>query len=150
MKKSAATPRTVKLARVSHAKRGRVSETKTPRGTMRLLPENSSRWEFHSVRVEYFDPQAQEVCLAGTFNDWRPEANPMRQEPAGTWATELMLRPGEYEYRLLVDGQWKDDPMAKRYVSNPFDGFNCVLEVKPFAASLPAVGQPAREAAAAR
>jgi 1,4-alpha-glucan branching enzyme len=104
---------------------------------MQLLPENCSHWELHAVHLKYFDPQAKEVCLAGAFNNWRPEGNPMRQEVAGQWTTELLLRPGEYEYRLLVDGQWKDDPMAKRYVSNPFGGFNCVLEVKPFPATLP-------------
>jgi hypothetical protein len=62
----------------------------------------------------------------------------------------LLLSPGEYEYRFLVDGQWKDDPMAKRYVGNPFGGFNCVLEVKPFVASRPAIRPPAREPSAAR
>jgi 1,4-alpha-glucan branching enzyme len=60
----------------------------------------------------------------------------MRQDTKGNWTAELLLRPGEYEYRFLVDGQWKDDPMAKRYVGNSFGGFNCILEVKPFAANL--------------
>jgi 1,4-alpha-glucan branching enzyme len=100
--------------------------------------------------VEYFDPLAREVCVAGTFNDWRAEATPMRQGPAGKWTAELLLRPGEYEYRFLVDGHWKDDPMAKRYVGNPFGGFNCILEVKPFVANLSVTRAEARESAPAR
>ena len=100
-----------------------------------LLPQNAAPWEVHSVRVQYFE-LAHEVWIAGTFNDWSPEATPMRQDTKGNWTAELLLRPGEYEYRFLVDGQWKDDPMAKRYVGNSFGGFNCILEVKPFAANL--------------
>ena len=30
-----------------------------------------------AVRIEYTDPTAAAVCVAGTFNEWRPEATPM-------------------------------------------------------------------------
>ena len=118
--------------------RGAKSPTSQSHGRKTLLlPENSSPWELHSVKVQYFDPFAHEVCVAGTFNDWRPEVTPMRHDTKGDWTVELLLRPGAYEYRLLVDGQWKDDPMAKRFVGNAFGGLNCILEVKPFSANFP-------------
>jgi hypothetical protein len=31
------------------------------------------------------------------------------------------------EYRFVVDGEWTDDPLCPRYVSNPFGGLNGVL-----------------------
>ena len=36
---------------------------------------------------------------------------------------------GTCEYRLVVDGQWIADPLAKETVLNPFGGRNSVLNV---------------------
>ncbi|MBI3858582.1 MAG: hypothetical protein HY293_23090, partial [Planctomycetes bacterium] len=43
--------------------------------------------------------------------------------------TALDLPPGEYEYRLIVDGVWRDHPGAAKRVPNPFGTENCVLVV---------------------
>ena len=83
------------------------------------------------VCVEFHHPCATEVCIAGSFNDWHPAATPMISRGAGKWAKELALPPGRYEYRLVVNGQWLDDPTAKETVPNPFGGFNAVLVVQP-------------------
>ena len=37
----------------------------------------------------------------------------------------MMLEPGTYEYRFLVDGEWQTDPDAE-VVSNPYSTQNCV------------------------
>ena len=42
---------------------------------------------------------------------------------------ETVLPPGTYEYRLVVDGQWMPDPLAKETVPNPFGGRNSILRV---------------------
>ena len=47
----------------------------------------------------------------------------------GRWAKELVLPPGVYEYRLVVDGQWMPDPGATDSAPNPFGGMNSVLKV---------------------
>ena len=72
---------------------------------------------------------AESVCIAGTFNDWRPGATPMIHLGAGRWVKDLALPPGTYEYRLVVDGEWKPDPQAGEKITNPFGGFNSVLKV---------------------
>ena len=95
-----------------------------------LLEEHFPDSEAHPVSFEYFNPAAHEVLVVGSFNDWQTRATPMTKQRGGKWSTELLLRPGHYEYRLLVDGQWRDDPMAARFVANPFGGLNCVVEVK--------------------
>ena len=74
---------------------------------------------------------AQLVSVAGSFNDWQPAATPMIALGEGLWRTEINLPPGRYEYRLVVDGQWMDDPAAKETVDNPFGGLNAVLDVRP-------------------
>ena len=96
-----------------------------------LLPEHASNHKAHAVNFEYFSPLAREVCVAGSFNGWQPGAMPMTKQRGGKWWTEVLLQPGQYEYRFVVDGQWQDDPMAARFAANPFGALNGVIEVKP-------------------
>ena len=94
-----------------------------------LLQEHFIHSEVQPVIFEFFNLAATAVSLAGTFNDWQPRVTPMKQQSAGKWMAELMLKPGRYEYRLIVDGRWLDDPMAARFAANPFGGLNSVIEV---------------------
>jgi 1,4-alpha-glucan branching enzyme len=57
-------------------------------------------------------PDARQICIAGSFNDWHPSVTPMIRLSDGMWAKELVLPPGSYEYRFVVDGEWVDDPAA--------------------------------------
>jgi 1,4-alpha-glucan branching enzyme len=81
------------------------------------------------VRFEFTHPTANTVCIAGTFNDWKPEAKPMHRLGHGRWLKETVLPPGTYEYCLVVDGQWMPDPQAPETVPNPFGGRNSLLRV---------------------
>jgi len=92
-----------------------------------------------SVCLELTWPDADSVCIAGSFNEWHPSVSPMLRLTDGTWAKELVLAPGRYEYRFVVDGVWVDDPAATDYVPNPFGGMNSVLTV---AASAPPSPSP--------
>jgi 1,4-alpha-glucan branching enzyme len=100
-----------------------------------LLEEHVPGIESGAVQFAYFNPEAREVFVAGTFNDWQSHKTPMVKTGGDQWSTELRLKPGRYEYRFIVDGQWEDDPMAARFVANSFGGLNCVVEVKPPRAS---------------
>ncbi|RKZ27020.1 glycoside hydrolase family 13, partial [bacterium] len=59
----------------------------------------------------YFDPDAREVYLTGDFSNWNPKGIPMTKQPDGTWVARIDLKPGEYEYKFVVDGNWMTDPM---------------------------------------
>jgi hypothetical protein len=72
---------------------------------------------------------AREVLVSGDFTKWNGAAVPLNRTTDGTWITTLQLAPGEYQYRLLVDGQWRDHAEAPRRVPNPFGTENCVLTV---------------------
>jgi len=90
-------------------------------------------------------PTAQEVCIAGSFNEWHPSATPMIRLEDGKWAKELALPPGRYEYRFVVDGQWVDDPAATELIPNSFGTANAVLLVevhKPVATARSAAATP--------
>jgi len=76
-------------------------------------------------------PRANNVQIAGDFNNWQPASNPMqRVGDSGIWQTELKLPQGKYRYRLVVDGQWQQDPYNERTEVNPFGEYNSVIEVK--------------------
>ncbi len=82
------------------------------------------------IRFEFIHPTATAVCIAGTFNQWQPEAKTPDPAGSGRWLKETALTPGTYEYCLVVDGQWIPDPLAKDYVPNPFGGMNSIVEVR--------------------
>src|ERR1700744_3274136 len=82
------------------------------------------------VRFEFTHPTAASVAVAGTFNDWKPEAKTLHGSGKGMWWKETILKPGTYEYCFVVDGEWIPDPQAKETVPNPFGGKNSVLKVE--------------------
>ena len=81
------------------------------------------------IRITFHAVHAHQVRLAGTFNDWRPDATPMLALGDGRWVKELMLPSGRYEYLLVVDGEWKCDPAAAEQAPNPYGTKNSVLIV---------------------
>jgi hypothetical protein len=81
------------------------------------------------VSLELVRSDAQSVCVAGSFNEWKPERTPLTPAGQGRWKGDLCIRPGRHEYLFVVDGQWLPDPNAKESVENPFGGRNSVLIV---------------------
>lgn len=81
------------------------------------------------VCLELVKPGAKKVCVAGSFNDWKPERTPLAPLGNGRWVGDLSVKPGRHEYLFVVDGQWVPDPNAKETVQNPFGGKNSVLLV---------------------
>ena len=85
--------------------------------------------EEQEIILTLLAPEAREVNVAGNFNNWRPEATALKNTGAGKWAVRLRLRSGQYEYRFVVDGQWREDAQATQRVANPHGGFNSVVIV---------------------
>lgn len=92
--------------------------------------KTSPRAATAAVRFELPFLEAQEVFLAGSFNAWHPAMFPMIETPGG-WTKDLVLPPGTYEYRFVVDGRWVADPNNPRSAPNPFGSVNSVVVVPP-------------------
>lgn len=71
--------------------------------------------------------EAKSVSVAGTFNDWKPEAC---EASDGVWQRWIALRPGRHQYRFIVDGRWIEDPDNPRKVGDSYGGYNSVVEVE--------------------
>jgi 1,4-alpha-glucan branching enzyme len=82
------------------------------------------RWTFLLEAAE-----AKEVFLLGDFNNWSPEKHPMQRDENGMWNKTVMLVPGNYEYKFLVDGQWREDPLNDRLCPNCFGTYNNVINL---------------------
>jgi 1,4-alpha-glucan branching enzyme len=78
------------------------------------------------VKFEFSAPEAKEVSLVGSFNQWKPNTNPMKKDKKGMWKATLSLETGTYEYRFIADGNWKNDPSCTSFIANEFGGENCV------------------------
>jgi len=80
------------------------------------------------VTFSFSSPDAKEVFVAGTFNNWDPRKDPFKRHITG-WKAVKYLAPGTYEYLLVVDGVWVQDPSCAKRRGNPYGGENCILEV---------------------
>ncbi len=84
-------------------------------------------------RVEFaFKPgkAAQDVSLAGTFNNWAVGADPMSDPDGdGTWTITMLLPEGDCQYKFVADGQWITDEGADAFTDDGFGGKNSIRTV---------------------
>jgi 1,4-alpha-glucan branching enzyme len=81
------------------------------------------------VTFSYVAPDAQSVVLAGDFTGWQEAPLSLKKDKSGLWKKTVSLPPGQYEYRLMVDGEWRDDPQCSNRRPNQFGSENCVCIV---------------------
>jgi 1,4-alpha-glucan branching enzyme len=60
------------------------------------------------------------VNLAGDFNKWSTDAQPMTRGDDGTFSAKVKLLPGTYQYKFVIDGtKWLNDPAADKSLDQP-------------------------------
>lgn len=74
-------------------------------------------------------PTAMSVQLVGDFTQWKHAPVNLAKDALGVWKGSVSLAPGEYHYRFLVDGHWRDDPECTLRVPNPYGSENAVRRV---------------------
>ncbi|BFM50432.1 isoamylase early set domain-containing protein [Marinomonas sp. THO17] len=64
---------------------------------------------------------ASKVSVVGDFNNWDAEANPLRKQKTGLYASTLNLEvDNTYQFRYVADNvYWLNDDMADAYVPSP-------------------------------
>jgi chromosome partitioning protein len=75
-------------------------------------------------------PGASEVALAGDFNGWTELVKMNDDDEDGVWVAIASLAPGVYQYKFVVDGEWKPDPSNPVSVDDSHSGKNSVVVVK--------------------
>ena len=80
-----------------------------------------------TVRFVLSAPEAHDVALAGTFNQWDAQATPLVRTANGVWTATITLPAGQHQYAFVVDGaRWVPDPAAPA-VDDGFGRRNSVL-----------------------
>jgi hypothetical protein len=84
------------------------------------------------VRFVLYAPDAKQVTVAGTFNQWDQQATPLvAVGTAGVWTATVALPVGQHQYAFVVDGRrWVADPAAPA-VDDGFGRRNSVVAVTP-------------------
>ena|SRR3989338_6682962 len=95
----------------------------------RLMPGKAAS-SGKEVLLEYTNPQAKKVSLAGSFNNWDTSALSAKKDRKGNWSVKVALAPGRYEYKFVVDGSWITDPHCRENISNSLGSANSVLVIK--------------------
>jgi hypothetical protein len=106
-----------------------VSTKSAKRARAQRGPTQSTDFDIVNVSFTLIWPGARQVSLCGEFNAWSPEAGPMTRHEDGHWEAIVALRPGRYEYKFLVDGEWLPDPVVTQTVPNRHGSVNSVIEV---------------------
>ena len=74
------------------------------------------------VAFRVWAPHADAVCVAGSFNDWSPDAHPMAQEGDGYWYADIASAAvgDEYRYRIVNGDKQllRIDPYARQVTSS--------------------------------
>lgn len=74
-------------------------------------------------------PDAKNVVLSGTFNDWN-EGGYFMGKTADGWEISLYLKPGKVLYKFIADGNWLLDPENKLWEKNDEGTGNSVLWIE--------------------
>jgi 1,4-alpha-glucan branching enzyme len=73
-------------------------------------------------------PNARVVAVAGTFNNWN-QSQFLFARIDGEWVCRIVLPPGKYEYKFIVDGNWLLDPRNSKVTHDERGIENSVLIV---------------------
>ena len=72
---------------------------------------NKSSFATNDSVVIFFlrnNKNAGKVMLAGSFNNWEPDALAMTKTDSG-WIARVKLGPGKYWYKFIIDDRWTTD-----------------------------------------
>ena len=82
-----------------------------------------------NVLFKLEEAPGRQVFVAGSFSDWQPKQQLSDKEGRGVYTARILLAPGEYEYKFVVDGEWRLDAANPNFVPNDFGTLNSLLTV---------------------
>ncbi len=86
------------------------------------------------------DGAPSKVSVAGDFNNWSTDVNPMAKGDDGVWRAKIKLPEGVQHYKFVVDGnQWKTDPAGDKSLESDdnYGGKNSGIFIGPDGRNLP-------------
>lgn len=92
-----------------------------------ILSQPGPHFVDRGVLFSLVAPEANEVELVGSFNDWdREHGIKLTRNANGVWHATLDLTPGRHLYKYVIDGAWRPDPANENRTAPNED---CIVEV---------------------
>lgn len=85
--------------------------------------------DLHRIDLSYHNYGGRDLKIAGEFNNWVPDGGIETVLDSDIIHKILYLQPGEYEYRLVIDGKWRNDPTNPEQITNSMGIHNSMLRV---------------------
>lgn len=82
------------------------------------------------VTFLYEDEPGKVVAVAGCFTDWLPDKQLVDKNNDGIYTGTVMLAPGVYEYKFVINGEWKIDERNPNFTPNDIGSLNSVLALE--------------------
>jgi 1,4-alpha-glucan branching enzyme len=98
------------------------------------MPKKSYVKTGRSCKVTFYLPaevQAKTIAVCGEFNEWAPDALPMKTRKDGVHYASTYLESGRsYRYRFLLDGtRWENDWEAETYLPNEHGSDDSIITI---------------------
>lgn len=74
--------------------------------------------EAKKVTFKLSAPDAGSVFVAGDFNNWDATQAGLKKNTKGEWSSAFALKPGTYQYKFVIDGNWVADQSAETVTDN--------------------------------
>ena len=81
------------------------------------------------VAFEIMAPKANNVKLTGDFLNWDKEGLKMKKTNKGLWKIGVSLCSGRYEYKFIVDDEWRIDPQNNEIAETSLGSINSIKEI---------------------
>ena len=94
------------------------------------MSQSSVKTRRQLVVLTFSEIDCRRLQIAGDFNDWVPDRDIETRSIKGCWQKVFTAEPGNYEYRIIVDGKWQQDPTNSAEVPNDSGGVNSLLQVR--------------------
>ena len=96
------------------------------------LAAYSKKSDYVPVRFSLHRPEADDVRVTGSWNNWDPEGIRMAKDESGLWSITIPLKPGTHYYKFYIDGKWVADPdEPEKAVSDGKGGYMTKFVLRP-------------------
>ncbi len=113
---------------VTHLKEALETTHVTEQEDKHMIP-TGKRARRQMVVLDFDEIDCKRLQLAGDFNNWVPDQDIETRHVNGHWQKVFTAPPGVYEYRIVVDGKWQQDPTNPAEIPNELGGINSLLQI---------------------
>ena len=117
---------------LTHEIINRVNENAVEAHDLRVIMETEDGMNpsAKGVVFSFEAPADATVQIAGDFNNWVPEALYMsNRHGKSVWHKAISLKPGDYAYKYVINGNWISDPTNEDTIDDHRGGKNSLIQV---------------------